>query len=1176
MPSPSPTPEPSPSPTPTPTPTPEEEDADPGAWWHHVHLDPAPGELYTRNAPPGARGRSPAGSVAVAIAMASPRDRDGHPSLALGQRATLEAACRFLGAARGADVGCTRGDNTTNLYQRERGQTTSRPRPSRTTTRRGRRSLLSAAIEPLVHAAARDLLVCASPELCAATDDGATDHCARCDASGQFQGRATGNAVLRGVEAGLGVAKGARKSRAVPECVRSAACVAEVAEEVAVAAGARSALPLTARVEAVATANGALLDGARAEFAHVDGRPWLEREAARLALLRAHREAVDAAAAASAQTPARDVIAVVNPALLRAHASGGRRLAEVREAAAGAARAQVALTPLQQEMKAQTNITCHELAVKNRSMAHASHVAATRLWVRMAGGGNDAKGKGRVCVDCQFPDATVACRLHFAMAARTLVKLRTEAEAPPDTEEVHEERKRRLKEHARAKLGEACCARFPDGHVECGERFCEIHMRKEAMKRVADVARRMSEAQHPKAVEHFGVATQMGIDMLNPALHPDEECRNRPANATIGVGSGGVEDVMGGVECMGRSLLHHLSVKHGLSYDGVKAKLDDMGISLGEGLLKAARMSGKVRERTSAGGAAHRSAFEKQRASDERTASDLMEASRARRRAGIKREGAGRKLQEAGVPRHYEARDLGAHAQEAGAMRAHLRNASTIVHGRLMAIDHAATAANNRHSRVGAHLSRRGTVPRPHNLEWHSAKQTFSGPMTAMLALSAEEGSIASRFGGAVRGLNALRDRTSSALTTTRRRLAAQEHQRSRKLAARDDGHADRVYARLEERLQVARLRRLTSAEAPPQARRGPLELPERHALSWVHELVDWHEVVGHAEHLYGVTRRRLAEREKGHLTHEEIVRKHPTGWKWLDRPHHTAPTVLGDAVRRVLYRKETGKEPPWHDVAGVHARVRRRLSEEQSRSGLRQLAVAFMEGTIAAPFALYDRVLPNGIVSQASGISIWEMLLRYIVSSTVGCYFVKPQKNPVTTMGGLPFGADGDGLKVLRPTEEKLCFPAVRSNQTPTRPPARPPTRPPTRPPVAPGCARLRVPACRTPGRPRLPAHRFRSRFRSSSAFARSPTPRASTSSRSRTRRCARTTASCRPLPSGWTATASASEPTTTTPSCPTRPSCAPPRPPTPSGTLAAAGRPRPTPARAASSCARLCRWAA
>ena len=123
------------------------------------------------------------------------------------------------------------------------------------------------------------------------------------------------------------------------------------------------------------------------------------------------------------------------------------------------------------------------------------------------------------------------------MAARALVKLRTEAEAPPDTEEVHEERKRRLKEHAREKLGEACCARFPDGHVECGERFCEIHMRKQAMKRVADVARRMTRRSTPRPWSTLAWPRRWASTCSTRTLHPDEECRNRPANATIGVGA---------------------------------------------------------------------------------------------------------------------------------------------------------------------------------------------------------------------------------------------------------------------------------------------------------------------------------------------------------------------------------------------------------------------------------------------------------------------------------------------------------------------------------------------------------------------------------------------------------------------------------------------------------------
>ena len=58
--------------------------------------------------------------------------------------------------------------------------------------------------------------------------------------------------------------------------------------------------------------------------------------------------------------------------------------------------------------------------------------------------------------------------------------------------------------------------------------------------------------------------------------------------------------------------------------------------------------------------------------------------------------------------------------------------------------------------------------------------------------------------------------------------------------------------------------------------------------------------------------------------------------------------------------------------------------------------------------------------------MSFWEAIIRYIVASTIGCYFVKPEKTPVSTFGGGSIGGDGDSLGVLRPTEEKLCFPAI------------------------------------------------------------------------------------------------------------------------------------------------------
>lgn len=223
--------------------------------------------------------------------------------------------------------------------------------------------------------------------------------------------------------------------------------------------------------------------------------------------------------------------------------------------------------------------------------------------------------------------------------------------------------------------------------------------------------------------------------------------------------------------------------------------------------------------------------------------------------------------------------------------------------------------------------------------------------------------------------------------------------------------------------------------EATRSCLRVALSTLLRHYI--VQEVVDWHEVVAHGANLYDVIHRRLAARAKGKQTHAQITKAHPTGWYLLDNPKYTQSSVMGDAMRRVLHRKNNnGADPPWHHP-NIRNRVRRRMEEEGSVSHLRRLAVAFLEGTIAAPFSFADKMLPNGVITPQSEVSLWEAIIRYIVSSTIGCYFVKPEKTAVNTFGGGSFGGDGDSLGVLRPTEEKLCFPAVcfRSNQTRAHP---------------------------------------------------------------------------------------------------------------------------------------------
>ena len=138
----------------------------------------------------------------------------------------------------------------------------------------------------------------------------------------------------------------------------------------------------------------------------------------------------------------------------------------------------------------------------------------------------------------------------MAHVGRALVKLRLDAEKPREV--PYAEKKRRMVEHVKSRMDEMCCAQLPDGTEECAAKYCIIHVKRTMAKRATHVARKMTEANHPKAVEHFDVATQatgphtralpipraqpptgallicatqMSMDVVNPDLHPDPACR---------------------------------------------------------------------------------------------------------------------------------------------------------------------------------------------------------------------------------------------------------------------------------------------------------------------------------------------------------------------------------------------------------------------------------------------------------------------------------------------------------------------------------------------------------------------------------------------------------------------------------------------------------------------------
>lgn len=988
--------------------------ADGSGWWHtlEVHHHPDDGWLYARRAPPGADGISAASSLGLAVALAEARETEV-PVAYHGQAVTLDAMCAWLSSK----LGCHRGDHWSLLYNRQVGLVTDDPAIADDDADWATQ-ILSVAIEPVVYVLVEDSLRCAA---CSNGDWGVDGTiCASCDPTLRG-GRGDFERALRLVEAKIG-GGGTHKSRSVPDCVSSLACLGEVAAEVAIDMGAATAMPLSLRLSELAEANELLFAGAVVDFTSADAN-------GRDALLRTHRahvkRLIEPPSMLAAWTRAPPV----------GYGSNGRRLEEQEK---DEDKEPATMTATEYSMQLQTAHTCYMIVVaENRSAALASHAIATQLWLTMDAGGNGPKNSGDICADCQHPNTTHACRAHFALVGRLLTRMlaREELAAKRAADEAHAHsegahRKRVLEEHVRKTLGDSCCARMPDGREECGQRFCEMHAQKTARKRAATVVRRLHETGHPAAKTMGGAGLQVGIDVIAPELHPDPACRDttqrHPKNHS------GPTDM----ECLGRSALHHITKAHGLSSEGLQGHVDKLAKSgMAEGLLGTARAMGLFSERASGGGSKAHSPYEKQKVKDGLRANAELEASR--RRAEAKQAFGGRKLAE----RHYEGRDMGHHAAQAGVAHHHLHRSHRILHAGLRRLDLQATRATNRHLRAERqHGQPRAAPPTPDAL--NSLRDVGSRtmpPLTALLALQSEEGSLASRFGSGMSSLGGLRDRAAVAMDAVRERGVTRRHaqeervERRRRVLAERPVDPHKIYDYLEaqqaERSKVQRHRFLLADGFRPPEENAPriLELPESHAFSFVHEMVgDWHSVFDEASRLRDVVARRLEARRTG-TSHAESVRKHQTGIEWLDHERYTKPSAMGEAMRRLWHRAaHKGADPPWHHRS-VGQRVARRL-DEREHGKLRRLAEAFLEGTISAPFAFSDTVLPSGTVIEGSRVSFWEASLRYLLSSTIGCYFVKPEMQRSDTQGADAGdqGDDGDALKVLRPSAEKLCFPAV------------------------------------------------------------------------------------------------------------------------------------------------------
>ena len=906
--------------------------------------------------------------------------------------------------------------------------------------------LLSALVEPSVFVVINEMLWCLSPPLCG-------ERCAACPTTfhaqdAEYLRSDIVDETSRAVElalSGPGVSFGSDEygySRDVVVCATSGQCLADVAQMVSKRFNADWPMPATEAVGMVAEANAALVESVREAL-----RPSRRSLVARVDGDAAAAFATHARALNAAGVPRATSVDAIEAALpgwatgwvaptTTASPSGddndrsfdSRRLAEDEDApfAGSPPRSDhEPRTPLATAMRLQSNATCAFIADRNLTGAAAAHYASTQLWLKMGGGGNrGASQHGLACVDCQFPDRAIACRAHFALVGRQLAQLRLDARRPRDRDrdrdrDRNSHRRRKLRERVRENLGEQCCARFDDGSVKCGPEYCVKHVKRHLSKRAARIARRLRDVDHPRARE-LGVGAHVGGDMLDPLLHPDPACRVERSKLGKGLG------VPTQAECIGRSVVHHMAHKHNLSPEDVRRRIQDMGLDLGESLQHVARATGLFTEKRSAGHARSKAGpgqgpvdpfanKRRRRAADVQAAAELR--ARFRGRKLEQAEGADGDAYEAGAPAPALALPL--RAGTLGLGRA-LRNASVVGQRGLQAIDEAAVRSANARLAKTAAMPRE--VPSPHELKRHSLSESVRAPIARLLALQSQPGSLVDRFSGFVTRFNDLRDRWNALDEARTARLA--ELQAAREARRRNEpAKASDVYDALE-RNAAARARRRLGEQTATAVRSQVLELPETHALSWLHDVVDWKRLGASARSLHEIEKRRMEAREQG-LSPAEAMRRHPTGWAWLDTPVYTHPTAVGDALRRMWHRKRENRDPAWHDASN-RKRIAARASHPEHGHARRALE-GFLEGTVAAPFSLYDELLATGTYVPQSKTSFWETTLRYIVGATVGCYAAAPVEDVSRTQGGEHSDEteDGEKLKILRPSAEKMCFPA-------------------------------------------------------------------------------------------------------------------------------------------------------
>ena len=1018
------------------------------AWWnnleeHHDELD-ATGLFsnYPLRTPPKAFGRSPAASLVTALAMTNGTD-SSLPEALVAEALLINASCAQLG-------GC--GHHEHMLATSPILSVDFDSQYPYTATARDDGAwiawLLSATIGPTVHLVASQLLVCAS------------QHCGKyCGLCNRTNARNNDNDpidVVRAVERAL--VGDATASTDVVECIQTASCVDAVAERAAQTLR-TFVFTFSDEVRQLAASNRALWDYAAREVANAS---FYDLRDARAEAANSHQNAVGTK---HSPTWVRQFVV-----------ENGRRLAETASETLNGDFGDNetrfvewirSLTPSEQQLFIASHHSAH-LLQSNASYDEISnaHMQFVQTWARVGHHVGEKPNRMGTCADPQFVNRTISCRVHAVLVGKALAHIRREEQnggnARPRRRASNEPQ---IREHIERKLGDACCARFADGREECGEKYCEHHFTREVTKRMAHVVRKLADEKHPSSAKIGPDIHAIIENVLLPELHADPACQVINQSS---LHYGGPTRT----ECIGRSLLKHASARYGVDSETIERKMQEFGISTGQSLQKIQQATNMFEEVRSAGNRIKRSREQAQKAKSASNAAKMIRAAEK-----------GRRMQESPGQRHAERRRRKLQAEEDAMSDEELARHRAATRGTQVADGHhrhgfghsAAMVKQNRatfknvsdeiddsfrklETRARSERLRRmaegsraeHSPPRAMSFHRDNFFHKLINPLFALEVMQADEGSLTARFSSGLSKLGGLSRRWSEMHIESNRVDIERRRRRARRLSEEDDvkKEASIFYDELDRRqnardnARIAELaattgRRLEAAELRQRVgtRRRIAELPATHALSWVHDLVHWPSVAEEWTRMHSVLSHRNELRMQGRQMHE-ILNKHPTGYSFFDNHDKFAFSKVGDAVRRLWHRRVNGTDAHFVNHTKSHAdHAGKHTPERHGR--LRRLSEGFLGPVVAAPYALFDTVLYGTIADGAqattapeTGEDIFTATLRYVVYGTIGCYLTEPTLVPVGTSVENPDdpseAADGDTLKVFRPDESYLCFPAI------------------------------------------------------------------------------------------------------------------------------------------------------